>query len=94
MRFLFKNKDSFIKWAKEHPHTGSRKDYWPHIFNNVNEGVPGFPYQLRLNSCKLKWGARKIYSPDLLSAWKNVKHQEAEKGDWFRDWQVLDYLSK
>ncbi|WP_420489178.1 DUF2515 domain-containing protein [Neobacillus vireti] len=91
---LFKKRDLFMKWAKEHPHTGSRKDYWPHIFNNVNEGIPGIPYQLRLNSCKLRWGARKIYSPDLKSAWKNVNHQEAEKGDWFHDWQVADYLSE
>ena len=89
---LFKNKDPFVKWAKEQHHSGSRKDYWPHIFNNVNEGLPGIPYQLRINACKLKWGARKIYSPDLMSAWKNVHHQEAEKGDWFSDLQVADYL--
>jgi hypothetical protein len=89
---LFQKKDHFVKWAKIHPHTGSRKDYWPHIFNNVNEGIPGIPYQLRLNSCKLKWGARRIYSPDLTSVWKNVSHQEAEKGDWFLDWKVADYL--
>lgn len=91
---LFQNKDLILKWAKEHPHTGSRKDYWPHLFNNVNEGIPGIPYQLRLNVCKLRWGARRIYSPDLLSAWKNVNHQEAEKGDWFQNWQVADYLSE
>lgn len=36
------------EWAMKHPHTGSRKDYWPHVFNNVNEGIPGFAYQLRL----------------------------------------------
>jgi hypothetical protein len=91
---LFQNVNQFVDWAKAHRHTGSRKDYWPHIFNNVNEGIPGFPYQLRLNSCKLRWGAKKIYSPDLTSAWKNVQHQEAEKGDWFRDWQVANYLSE
>lgn len=94
---LFQKKEwlnQFVQWAKAHRHTGSRKDYWPHIFNNVNEGVPGIPYQLRLNACKLRWGAKKIYSPDLLSAWKNVHHQEAEMGDWFHDWQVADYLSE
>lgn len=93
---LFQKKDlldQFVKWAKTHHHTGSRKDYWPHIFNNINEGIPGFPYQLRLSSCKLRWGAKRIYSPDLMSAWKNVHHQDAEKGDWFSDWQVADYLS-
>jgi hypothetical protein len=94
---LFQKKElvnQFVQWAKVHPHTGSRKDYWPHIFNNVNEGVPGIPYQLRLNACKLRWGARKMYSPDLTSAWKNVHHLEAEKGDWFSEWQIADYLSE
>lgn len=94
---LFKKKEvlnSFVQWAKAHHHTGSRKDYWPHIFNNVNEGIPGIPYQLRLNACKMKWGAKRIYSPGLNSAWKNVQHQEAEKGDWFHDWQIADYLSE
>lgn len=85
--------NQFVEWAKAHRHTGSRKDFWPHIFNNVNEGIPGIPYQLRLNACKLKWGAKKIYSPDLTHVWKNVQHQEAEKGDWFRDWHAADYLS-
>lgn len=91
---LFQRLNQFVDWAKAQPHTGSRKDYWPHIFNNVNEGIPGIPYQLRLNACKLRWGARRIYSPDLTSTWKNVHHQEAEKGDWFSDWQVADYLSE
>ena len=92
---LFKNKEvhqQALEWAKRHPHTGSRKDYWPHIFNNVNEGIPGFPYQLRLKSCQLRTGARKIYSPNLENAWKNVSQEEAEKGDWFKDWRVVDYL--
>lgn len=94
---LFQNKDflkQVVEWAKSQPHTGSRKDYWPHIFNNVNEGIPGIAYQLRLHSCKLRLGARRIYSPDLHSAWKNVDHQEAEKGDWLKSEQVADYLSE
>ncbi|WP_066061924.1 DUF2515 domain-containing protein [Neobacillus soli] len=93
---LFKNKEVFnesVKWAKSHPHTGSRKDYWPHLFNNVNEGIPGFAYQLRLKSCQLREGARKIYSPTLENAWKNVSQKEAEKGDWFEDWRVVEYLT-
>nr|WP_263328539.1 DUF2515 domain-containing protein [Neobacillus sp. Marseille-Q6967] len=94
---LFQNKDRLkqaVEWAIHHPHTGSRKDYWPHIFNNINEGIPGIAYQLRLQSCKLRWGARRIYSPDLNSAWKNVQHHEAEKGDWFKHDQIADYLSE
>ncbi|CAM3721724.1 DUF2515 family protein [Mesobacillus zeae] len=89
------NKDvlkSAEQWAKSHPHTGSRKDYWPHIFNNVHEGLPGKKYEIRLKSCRLRPGARKIYSPNLESVWKNVKHFESEEGEWFEDFQVLDYF--
>jgi hypothetical protein len=92
---LFKNKDFLnhvCEWASTHPHTGSRRDYWPHIFNTINEGIPGFAYQLRLKSCQLRSGARKIYSPTLENAWKNVSQAEAEKGDWFEDLQIVDYL--
>lgn len=85
---------SVEKWAKDNPHTGSRKDYWPHIFNNVHEGIPGKNYHLRLKGCKLKNGARRIYSPSLEYVWKNVKHVEAEEGDWFSDFLVLDYFSE
>jgi len=93
---LFKKKEIFyqiIEWAKDRPHTGSRKDYWPHVFNSVNEGTPGFPYQLRLKSCQLRPGARKIYSPSLEHAWKNISQMDAEKGDWFKDWHVVNYLT-
>ncbi|WP_231507614.1 DUF2515 domain-containing protein [Bacillus sp. UNC41MFS5] len=92
---LFKNKERLkhvLDWAKTHPHTGSRKDYWPHIFNNVNEGIPGFAYQTRLKACQLRPRARKIYSPALEYAWKNVSQTEAEKGDWFKEVGVVDYL--
>lgn len=92
---LFKDKDFLDlvrEWAFHHPHTGSRKDYWPHIFNTINEGIPGFAYQLRLKSCQLRSGSRKIYSPSLENAWKNSCQVEAEKGDWFENWQIADYL--
>lgn len=92
---LFKDKDFLDlvrEWAFHHPHTGSRKDYWPHIFNTINEGIPGFAYQFRLKSCQLRSGSRKIYSPSLENAWKNSCQVEAEKGDWFDDWQIADYL--
>ncbi|WP_462411786.1 DUF2515 family protein [Neobacillus sp. Marseille-QA0830] len=94
---LFHDKESLertIGWAKEHPHTGSRKDYWPHIFNNVNEGSPGINIPLRLKSCTLRKGASKFYSPNLEHAWKNTVQREAEPGDWFEDWRVVEYLVK
>ncbi len=78
-------------WAAEHPHTGSRKDYWPHIFHPIREGLPG-KYQLHLKACKLRPGASRIYSPYLEYAWKNVDHPEAEPGDWYENWQIADML--
>lgn len=51
-----------------------------------------FPYPIRLKSCQLLEGARRIYSPKLEHAWKNVSHPEAEPGDWFQDISVADYL--
>lgn len=81
-------------WAMAHPHTASRKDYWPHIFNDVHEGIPGLKYQIKLSSCKLKPGARRIYSPKLKHVWKNVQHPEAEPGEWFNNFQVLEYLKE
>lgn len=92
---LFKNQEfnrQALEWAKRNPHTGSRKDYWPHIFNSVNEGAPGITYPLRLKSCQIHNDARRIYSPKMEYAWKNVSQPEAEPGDWFQDILVVDYL--
>lgn len=94
---LFRNHDfnrQALEWAKRHPHTGSRKDYWPHLFNSVKESTPGIPYPLRLNACRLLKGAKRIYSPKLEHAWKNVNQPEAEPGDWFLDASVADYLEE
>ncbi|MDF2725255.1 MAG: hypothetical protein K0Q59_4932 [Paenibacillus sp.] len=82
-----------LDWAKRHPHTGSRKDYWPHLFNDVKEGAPGIPYPLRLKSCRLLEGAKRIYSPRLEHVWKTVSQPEAEPGDWFQEIGVADYLA-
>jgi hypothetical protein len=83
-----------LDWAKAHPHTGSRKDYWPHLFNDVKEYAPGNLYIRRLKKCQLRRGVARLYSPRLEFAWKNVDHLPAEKGDWFIDWSVIDYLNK
>lgn len=94
-RLLFQEADVLEKvyrWATSHPHTGSRKDYWPDVFNDVVEGVPGLAITRRLKSCRLKKGALRLYSPRLEYAWGNVPHHEAEPGDWFGHWRVIDYL--
>ncbi|MHC0035574.1 DUF2515 family protein [Pseudoneobacillus sp. C159] len=82
------------QWAKSHSHTASRKDYWPHLFNDVKEYAPGNLYMRRLKNCKLRKGMPRIYCPRLDFAWKNVDHPPAEEGDWFSDWRVIDYLKE
>lgn len=83
-----------LKWADEHPHTGSRKDYWPDVFNDVNESFPRSLYKRRVKNCELRKGAERLYSPSLKYAWPNIPQEEAENGDWFEDWRVLDYFQR
>ncbi|MDQ0257766.1 hypothetical protein J2S74_005228 [Evansella vedderi] len=85
---------AFFKWALQQPHTGSRKDFWPQLFNNVNESIPGKLYKRRIKNCSLKSGSHRIFSPPLQFAWKDVHHDPAEKGDWYKDWRVVHYLEK
>ncbi|MGP4041807.1 DUF2515 domain-containing protein [Gracilibacillus sp. D59] len=80
--------------ALKQPHSGSRKDYWPHIFNNINESPPDVPFQESLKACQLKPGANRLYSPTLEHAWKNVEQKPSEHGDWYSDWKVIHYLQK
>ena len=83
-----------LNWAHEHPHTGSRKDYWPDLFNDINESYPRSLYKRRVKNCELRKGAERLYSPPLKYAWPNTPHEDAESGDWFEDWHVLDYIHK
>ena len=86
--------EGVLKWAHERPHTGSRKDYWPDLFNDVNESFPRSLYKRRVKNCVLRKGAERLYSPPLKYAWPNTPHEEAKSGDWFEDWHVLDYIHK
>ncbi|WLD91685.1 DUF2515 family protein [Alkalihalobacillus sp. AL-G] len=83
---------NILNWAKRNPHTGSRKDYWVHLFNDVKETLPGRLYNPQIKDCKLKQGASKIFSPQLQYAWPNVKHLSASTEDWFKDFSAADYL--
>ncbi|MFS0820701.1 DUF2515 family protein [Bacillus sp. 1P02SD] len=81
-----------LKWVHKCPHTGSRKDYWPDLFNDINESFPRSLYKRRVKNCLLRKGAKRLYSPPLKYAWPNTPHEEAKSEDWFGDWHVLDYL--
>ncbi|MFB5284173.1 DUF2515 domain-containing protein [Peribacillus sp. Hz7] len=80
------------QWAYLTPHSGSRKDYWPHIFHDIDEGVPGRLLKRRLKSCQLLPGSIRFYSPKLEFVWKDCVHEEAEIKEWYEDWQVVYYL--
>lgn len=80
------------KWTILNPHTGSRMDYWPHLFNHVDEEIPSRLLKTRLKSCQLLPGSKRFYSPQLIYAWKNRMHIRLNRTDWFKDWQVINYL--
>ncbi|PWA13002.1 DUF2515 domain-containing protein [Pueribacillus theae] len=93
---LFENEEMLKKvvhWAEKHPHTGSRKDFFPHVFNDVKELPPGKKYVKKLNNCTLQKNAAKLYSPQLKDSWQNAAHAPAEKGDWFADFKILKELA-
>ncbi|MDM5155705.1 DUF2515 family protein [Bacillus sp. DX1.1] len=92
---LFRNENilsKVVNWAHDHPHTGSRKDYWPHLFSDINESFSREFYKRRTKKCQLRKGTDRLYSPRLIYAWKDLNHEEAESGDWFEDWHIVDYL--
>ncbi|KIL37726.1 hypothetical protein SD71_01285 [Cohnella kolymensis] len=89
---LLDHEQKLCAWAGSTPHTGSRKDFWPHLFNNIRESLPGSLYIPQIKDCTLTKNGRRLYSPVLENAWKNVEHNEAETGDWFEDWRIIDYF--
>ncbi|WP_312114076.1 DUF2515 family protein [Brevibacillus reuszeri] len=70
-------------WAERKAHTGSRKDFWPQLFHDVNETVPGRSYQKRIVNCQIKSGESRLYSPTLRHAWKKVEHSLPADLDWY-----------
>ncbi|MCA0982844.1 DUF2515 domain-containing protein [Halobacillus yeomjeoni] len=91
-KLLFSEKlEAIVSWAGDHPHTGSRKDYWPEVFNDVKETLPGESAE---KPCKMGAGAPRIFSPTLEKAWEDWTHQSAKPGDWFKDMKVFPYFKK
>ncbi|MEY9096107.1 DUF2515 family protein [Paenibacillus sp. RC84] len=73
-----------VLFASAHPHTGSRADYWPHLFSRIRKDAPGVGAAgPKLEGCELKAGAAGIYSPELERTWKDVPLTAPEPGDWF-----------
>lgn len=75
-------------------HSGSRADYWPHLFAAVRRHPPqSGRYTARLHGCKLAQGAEPLYSPNLASAWKDRLVAPPETYDWFRGDEAFGYLA-
>ncbi|MED4910013.1 DUF2515 family protein [Brevibacillus centrosporus] len=68
------------------PHSGSRADYWPQIFTTrLPRAATQDSYHLHLQGAELRDGQKKLYSPPLSAAWKDIAHTAADGVDWFRD---------
>lgn len=80
------------------PHTGSRADYWPHLFTpggrSLDNLAGNVKYQLRLQGAQLRTGRPKLYSPLLRNAWPDVEHAPADGVDWFRDPKWLEVVDE
>ncbi|HZG60018.1 MAG TPA: DUF2515 family protein [Anoxybacillus sp.] len=78
-RMLFHHKKVYsgaYKFALNTPHTGSRADFWPHLF---------------FHTVKMRKNAS-IYSPKLVNAWPNIKHRYPQQDDWFVDLSAMKHL--
>ncbi|RNB59846.1 DUF2515 domain-containing protein [Brevibacillus gelatini] len=88
-QLLFSDCDRLAKirtFCTRIPHTGSRADYWPHLFTpHRHSDQAGKGYELRLDGDQLIAGKPKLYSPSLQAAWADVEHAPADGTDWFRD---------
>lgn len=73
-------------------HTGSRADYWPHLFATVKKAPPGTMFAEKLDGCKLMDGANRLYSPKLADAWKDRKVEPPDRYDWFNDMKPIAYF--
>lgn len=94
---LFSNRNrlqNITEWAYRIPHTGSRSDYWPHIFSAVKQNRLEQKYQARLQEDSLIPGHPKLYSPRLASVWQDVIHPPADGVDWYRDEEWTNALDE
>lgn len=94
---LFSEQSRFaqtVDWARSTTHTGSRKDFWPQLFNDVKETAPGHVHELHNSPCSFQPKAPRIYSPSLTTVWQDYTHKKSETGDWFKDKKMLQFVKK
>ncbi|MFC4775475.1 DUF2515 domain-containing protein [Paenibacillus sp. GCM10023252] len=76
-------REGALRFVRRVRHSGSRRDYAPHLFAAVREAAPQKLYQERLSGRGLAPGAAPLYSPELGAAWQDQPLEAAEPGDWF-----------
>lgn len=92
-----------LAWAEQTPHTGSRADYWPHVFtaetdmSQVGDGAQQGAKQAYVprvaDLMKGKKGVRPLYSARLADAWPDVRDPEPpERYDWCRSAEAAEEL--
>lgn len=82
-------------WSTKTIHTGSREDYWPHIFTKRKHPLLHQSYKLHLNGNRLHHQVEPLVSPKLEDAWHVVKNPEpAEEGEWFQNPSMIEELGK
>jgi hypothetical protein len=79
-------------FARQHPHTGSRSDYYTRLYSAVRKSLPGTAYTARLDGCGLMTDAYPLYSPPLHVAWKDHPIDKVERYDWFRTLHAAELL--
>lgn len=79
-------REGALHFAEDTRHTGSRADYWPHLFASIRQAPPVPKGQLKewLDGCSLRPGAYPLYSPPLTDVWRDRPFAPAEEGDWYR----------
>ncbi|WP_409342173.1 DUF2515 family protein [Paenibacillus sp. MBLB4367] len=82
-----------LAFAESTPHTGTRADYWPHLFSDRRSGSAGSRYTARMQGNALRTGAAPLYSPKLTEAWPDQTIAEPQQYDWFCDKSGLAWFT-
>jgi hypothetical protein len=82
-----------VAFAGKVPHSGSRADYWPHLFAAVRQSPPKKRYAEKLDGCELKQGETPLYSPMLTHAWPDRPLRPVEPGEWFGSIDCLSHTT-
>nr|WP_243735035.1 DUF2515 family protein [Paenibacillus turpanensis] len=80
------------RFAQARRHTGSRADYWPHLFATVRKSPAAAVYKRRLDGERLLEDAEPFYSPPLNQAWPDQRHPEPDRSDWFINTSAFRYM--